>query len=115
MSGVRKQAKYISSHLEQKASGSNLDPPRVPWLVGNGTAPAGQHRPGGRKTLADQGTLLKGHTPGGVTFLSMYQTFTCVTFHLYQATTETAHQMKLDGCRVFTATDLQAAALVMFE
>lgn len=66
MSGVRKQAKYISSHLEQKASGSNLDPPRVPWLVGNGTAPAGQHRPGGRKTLADQGTLLKGHTPGGI-------------------------------------------------
>lgn len=66
--------------------------------------------------------LLKGHTPGGVTFLNMYQTFMCVTFHFYQATTETAHQMKLftpfqlvDGCRVFTATDLQAAALVMFE
>lgn len=58
--------------------------------------------------------LLKGHTPGGVTFLSMYQTFMCVTFHFYQAMTETTNQMKLlptfqpaDGCRVFTATDLQ--------
>lgn len=46
----------------------------------------------------------------------------CVAINLYQATTETAHQMKLftpfqlvNGCPVFTATDLQAAALVMFE